>query len=185
VTGLAAITNGVIGEDTFVNTKHTDQVAAEGPRAESRGKSALEQARPVLAKLPLLGPIGWLFAHHPAKRYLFLGDIDWAVMPPLVLDQCKLYMQGEAPFAYLSWAFVNDEVQARLAGGQLRLAPHEWKCGENLWLIDVVAPFGKVDDLIRELREKVFPTRPIKCLAPDPEGKGLRVTEWPAIASSQ
>ena len=161
------------------------QEASDKLNMDEQAKQAIEQAKSVLVKLPLVGPILWLFAHDPMRRYLFAADFEWAVMPSLVLDQAKLYMKGQAPLGFASWAFVSDAVQARLIAGQPRLAPHEWKSGENLWLIDVVAPFGGTEDLIKDLREKVFPTRAIKALVPDTQKKVLQVREWPAFSAAQ
>jgi len=93
--------------------------------------AALEQARESLAKLPILGPALWLYARDPVKKFMFLGDLDWAVLAPIVLDQCRLYTQSGLPYAFVTWAFVNDQVDARLRSSAPRIAPHEWKCGEH------------------------------------------------------
>lgn len=152
---------------------------------DDQAKQAIQQANDVLVKLPLIGPIMWLFVHHPVKRHAFASDLEWMVMPPLVLDQAKLYMKGMAPLGFASWAFVSDEVQQRLAAGHGKLAPHEWKSGKHLWLIDIIAPFGGTDDVIKDLREKVFPTQSIKALMPDLQQKTLKIQEWPAFKPAQ
>ena len=117
----------------------------------------LAEIRPAayqLAKLPILGPALWLYARDAEKKYLFLADIDARLMPPLVLDQCKIWLRERIPWAFITWARVNDEVNQRLASGIGRLAPHEWNGGPHVWLVDVVSPFGKADALIEELKKK-------------------------------
>lgn len=145
--------------------------------------AVLEQARQSLAKLPILGPALWLYARDPAKKFMFLGDIDWAVLPPIVLDQCRLYTKSGLPYAFVTWAFINDRIAARLHSSQPRIAPHEWKCGEHVWIIDAVAPFGQMEETLKELRETIFPGRKVSALLPDPAGTGvMTVREWPPTA---
>lgn len=62
----------------------------------------IASAKQELEKLPLLGPALWLFARDPLRRYTFVGDLDWRLLPPLVLDQCRLYSREGLP-----WAFVT------------------------------------------------------------------------------
>jgi cytolysin-activating lysine-acyltransferase len=139
---------------------------------------AAKHAKALLAKLPLLGPVVWLYMHAPSHKHLFLTDVEWMIIPPMALNQYKLYMKEEAPLAYASWAYVDEETEKRLLAGRIRLAPKDWKSGERLWLIDLVAPFGGGKDVLKDIRDNVFPTRPIKQLVPDADGKGVRPIEW-------
>ncbi|WP_051516428.1 toxin-activating lysine-acyltransferase [Herbaspirillum sp. RV1423] len=124
-------------------------------------QSAIEEAEAALDKLSMLGPVAWLYGRTQDRRFLFMADLDWAVMPPVVLDQCRLFMRGKMPFAFMTWAFVGDEVHARLSQGQGKLAPHEWRSGEHAWLIDVVAPFGGETEILDELAQLKFADRPL------------------------
>jgi hypothetical protein len=74
----------------------------------------LASAKRELEKLPLLGPALWLFARDPMRRFTFVADIDWRLLPPLVLDQCKLYSREGLPWAFVTWARVGDAVDQRL-----------------------------------------------------------------------
>lgn len=154
-------------------------------RTEADALAALEQAKGALAKLPILGPAMWLYARDPMKKYLFMGDIDWALLPPIVLDQCRLYTKDGLPYAFVTWALVNDKIDARLRSAQAKLAPHEWQSGERVWIIDAVAPFGQLEETLKELRETVFPDRAVSALLPDPARAGaLLVRDWPATSAS-
>jgi cytolysin-activating lysine-acyltransferase len=62
------------------------------------------------------------------------------------------------------WAFVNDQVEERLKSGHARLAPADWKSGDKLWLVDIMAPFGGREAMLADLKEKVFPAREVKFL---------------------
>ena len=112
--------------------------------------SRFEAAKKELTKLPLLGPALWLFARDQRLRFTFIADLDWRLLPPLVLDQCRLYSKADMPWAFATWAFVNDAVDRRLGENPTAIGPHEWKCGTKPWLIDVVAPFGDVEQVAGE-----------------------------------
>lgn len=146
---------------------------------EAAALAALEQARESLAKLPILGPALWLYARDPAKKFMFVGDIDWAVLPPIVLDQCRLYTKSGLPYAFITWALVDDQVDARLRSDQPKVAPHEWKGGNHVWIIDAVAPFGQLEETLKELREMMFPGKKVSALLPDPAKAGATtLCEW-------
>ena len=148
---------------------------------EASALAALEQARESLAKLPILGLALWLYARDPVKKYMFIGDTDWAVLPPIVLDQCRLYTKNGLPYAFVTWALVSDQIDARLRANQPKLAPHEWKSGDHIWIIDAVAPFGMLEETLRELRDAAFPGRKVCALMPDPSKAGaVTMREWPA-----
>lgn len=153
--------------------------------AAEMAKLGLEQARDGLAKLPILGPALWLYARDPQRKFTFLADMDWRLLPAVILDQCRLYSKNGIPFAFFTWARVNDAIDARLRSGVPRLAPHEWKTGPHVWLIDLVAPFGQADAMVAELLSTVLPGETVKALLPDPKQEGkLAVREWtPAEAA--
>lgn len=140
----------------------------------------LQEAKASLKKLPILGPALWLFARDERKKFTFIADQDWLVMPPIILDQCKLYMKDEIPWAFCTWAFVSDQVDERLSSSIPKIAPHEWKSGEHLWLIDIVAPFGGADEIIADLQKTSFAGKAFKALAPQPNGSFV-VENHPAV----
>lgn len=138
-------------------------------------QAILDQANAAFKKMPALGPIVWLFGRMPGKQHLFLLDLDWAVLPPLILDQCRLFMNGEMPFGYISWAFVKDDVHARLMSGNVKLQPHEWHGGDNAWLIDLVTPFGNADTMLAELKKSTFSDRTVNYIGLGEDGKSTIV----------
>jgi cytolysin-activating lysine-acyltransferase len=137
----------------------------------SQQQAQLESAKKELAKLPILGPATWLFARDPLRRHTFFADMDWRLMPPLVLDQCKLYTKAEMPWAFVTWALVSDAVDQRLRSSSPVIAPHEWRGGDHLWLIDVVAPFGGGEELARQAVKEVAPGRKASVWLPDASGQ--------------
>lgn len=163
------------------------QATAEAPAqphdsGNASPQSALKEAQSSLNKLPIMGPALWLYARDPMKKFMFVGDIDWAILPPVILDQCRLYTKDGIPFAFFTWALVNDAIDQRLRSGTPRIAPNEWQSGEHLWLVDVVTPFGKTEEMIDELRKAQFPKMKISALLPDPQqGNQVRLREWAPV----
>lgn len=148
-------------------TDSNEQIAARD--------ALLRQAGEIFEKLPMAGPVVWLYTQAPAYRHLFLGDLEWRLLPALSLGQCKLYMKDKAPLAFVSWARVNSEVDERLAAGQVRLAPSDWKSGDTFWIIDLIAPFGGAESVLKDLRENVLSGKEVKYLVPDSSGKGFGI----------
>ncbi|MDX8391213.1 MAG: toxin-activating lysine-acyltransferase [Mariprofundaceae bacterium] len=152
-----------------------------GQDGANSGPEELEIAKNSLAKLPILGPAMWLYARDPMKKFMFIGDIDGTVLPPVILDQCRLYTKEGIPFAFFTWARVSDEVDQRLRGGEPRIAPHEWQGGEHVWLIDMVAPFGSLDEMLAELRRDYLAGQKISALMPDSAKGKPTLQEWEAV----
>lgn len=113
----------------------------------------------------MFGEVVWLFTQSPKHKNFFLFDLEWLVMTPIMLQQFRVFYAPDRPIGVALWAFVNEEVEKRLMLGNARLAPNDWKSGDRLWLVDIVAPYGGQEEMMKDLKEKVFPEREIKALA--------------------
>jgi cytolysin-activating lysine-acyltransferase len=61
------------------------------------------------------------------------------------------------PLAYWTWAFLAPDVEDRLIREpNARLHESEWNEGSNLWIMDFVAPYGYVMDVVRYLQRSFF-----------------------------
>jgi hemolysin-activating ACP:hemolysin acyltransferase len=43
------------------------------------------------------------------------------------------------------------------------------------WVVDVIAPFGGAEQMVNDLKAKIFPGKEIKALAVGPKGREVRV----------
>ena len=49
-----------------------------------------------------------------------------------------------------------------------------WR-GDKLWVVEVIAPFGGAEEMVKDLKEKVFPAKEIHFLSLNKDGKSVRV----------
>jgi cytolysin-activating lysine-acyltransferase len=76
------------------------------------------------------------------------------------------------PAACALWARVSPETAQRLQDGAHKLAPHEWKAeGGELWLIELIAPFGAQEEILRDLATNLFKGQSFKFHMTGPDGK--------------
>ena len=90
----------------------------------------------------VLGEITWLMTQSPRHKAIPLGDLEWLVMPALLLRQFRIFYQGEQPVGVALWALVDDLVAKRIDAGDRRLSAVEWKSGTAMRIVELVAPFG-------------------------------------------
>jgi cytolysin-activating lysine-acyltransferase len=90
----------------------------------------------------VLGEITWLMTQSPRHKAIALGDLEWLVMPAILLRQFRLFYKGEQPVGVALWALSDDLVAKRIDTGDRRLTAVEWKSGTNLRIVELVAPFG-------------------------------------------
>ena len=104
----------------------------------------------------ILGEITWLMTQSPTHKQLFISELEWYCMPALIVRQFRMFYGPQSPAACVLWANVSEETETRLESGAHRLRPDEWNNGDRPWLIDVLAPFGAVDEILKDLSTNVF-----------------------------
>ncbi len=96
-------------------------------------------------------------------------------MPPIILGQFFMLPDGSA---FATWGFFSAHIAQGWVDRTHRIKAEDWRSGNELWMVDLVAPFGNVRQLIRELR-KIFPKKTVahgtRSYGTD---KVQRVTEW-------
>ncbi len=103
-----------------------------------------------------LGQAAWLMTLSKEYRDLPISELEPRVATPLLLRQFKLYFKGKQPVAFLSWAFVSDEIKARFEAGDHTLSIQDWKSGSNLVIVDCVSPFNPKEVMIEEFMKGVM-----------------------------
>ncbi len=108
-----------------------------------------------------------LFMRSPAHRHYTLADLEWCLIPPLVLNQ---FMAGRRGFhrqraLALALAWVAGPTRGfRCARYPIRLHPNEWQSGEAIWIIDAVGEPKAVQQCLEMLRKTAFQGKRFKML---------------------
>ena len=134
---------------------------------EANGNPAAESKKSVPPTVShLLGEMTWLLTQSPLHRGLSIGDLDWLVMPPLIHRQFYLFRDGEKPVGIALWANCGPAAVAKLEAGMIepanRLTLEEWTNGNQIWLVDLVAPFATPENKQREIMIADLITGPLK-----------------------
>ena len=110
----------------------------------------------------VLGEITWLLTQSPIHKQLFIGDLEWFVMPAILLEQFRIFSGPQHPVAFALWARVSEDTEQRLQAGGYKLRPDEWRGGDRPWLIEIVAPFGGQDEILADISNSIFNGEPFK-----------------------
>lgn len=119
----------------------------------------------------VLGEVTWLMVNAPDYRHFFLADLEWMILPPILLRQFKLFRAEKKPVAFAAWAHLSPDAEARIQSGADRLKPGEWKGGDRLWLVHVIAPLGGAEAVVKDLRETVLKEKSFKMHRRGPDGR--------------
>jgi cytolysin-activating lysine-acyltransferase len=101
-----------------------------------------QTAPPSKTVAQVLGEITWLMTQSPRHKAVWIGDLEWLLMPAILLRQFRIFYSGEQPVGVALWALADELVAKRIDAGDKRLAAVEWKSGSIMRIIDVIAPFG-------------------------------------------
>lgn len=147
-----------------------------------------KRATPPRTQAHVLGEIVTLLAQSPAHKHLFVADLDWFIGPPMMVGQFRVIYAEERPVALALWASVSEEVDKELLAGRMRLKPTEWKSGDRLWLMELIAPSFASDaeqakKLLATVAREVFSSKPFKMLRLNPETRLPETVE--VVASRQ
>jgi cytolysin-activating lysine-acyltransferase len=94
----------------------------------------------------------WLMSQSPLHKQFFISDLEWLVMTLVLLQQFRLFYDSTKPIRT-----VSAEVEERLAAGTSRLQPQDWTSGDRSWVVEVIAPLGSAEEIVMDVKTKVFP----------------------------
>ncbi len=100
----------------------------------------------------VLGEITWLMTQSPRHKAIPLGDLEWLLMPAILLRQFRIFYKGEQPVGVAVWALADDLVAKRIDAGDNRLSAVEWKSGSTMRIVELVAPFGGEAEIRESIR---------------------------------
>ena len=162
-------------EETTIETGEINVPEKEANTNEEAARQALDAK----FKAAAFGEIMSVLMRSPKHKGVTLKDLEWLIVPPFMLKQFSLAKakakegnQPPIPVGLALWASVSDEVDQRLSDVEkpIMLQPSEWKSGDNLWLIDVVASQSVGNALINELKKSAFAGKSFKMRVANEDG---------------
>ena len=80
-------------------------------------------------------------------KHYTLQDLKRFIFPPVELGQYKIFDSG-----FLTYAFINEEVEKAFVDSNRRLQPNEWRCGDIFWYMHFVCLGGP--EAIRKVKKE-------------------------------
>ena len=165
---------GAVGEEISGGINITDAPQGKQPLTQAERDLAVR-----LASASVADAVG-LMMRSERHRHYSLADLEWLVLPPLMLNQvmfayarpqvpadkaeaaAKAGVTGELPpmpVAMVTWALVSPEVGSKLdaqkkAGVPFRLAPHEWRSGTERRIVDNLGQSQAANELIKRIQNR-------------------------------
>lgn len=105
-----------------------------------------------------LGTAATLMLHSQRHRDFPMLYLNVIVEQALKHGYIKFYydFRGD-PIAYIIWAYVADDVEARfLETGFWKLHASEWNEGKSLWIVDMVTKPGLARNVLRRFSQDVL-----------------------------
>ena len=126
-------------------------------QSHNQHKIVQQQAETSKNFFSILGEVHWILLHSKIHKFMFCSDVE-ALFFPAILHKCFriFYSRDKQPVGVICWARVNDVVHMRLHNQAFRLKPEEWNSGANIWIMEMVAPFGGEKSMLDELLDGIF-----------------------------
>lgn len=134
------------------------------PEPKSSGGTPAAAPPPTVSHL--LGEMTWLLTQSPLHKVFSIGDLEWLIMPALIHQQFYLFRDGDQPVGLAMWAKCTPTAAAKLDLGMIepenRLTLEEWSSGDQVWLVDLIAPFANAENRQREIMIADLISKPLK-----------------------
>jgi len=168
------VTESTASNEAAPKLNGSKQAAPATKAAKAAKKPATPAAIPTLAHT--LGEIVWLMTRSPLHKHLKIGDLEWLLMPAILLNQFRLFRAGEQVVGLALWAYLTPE-QAKEMGKTGKLKPEDWRFGTDvlqvvkdqqagkkvaltepeliegeveLWLVDFIVPFATPENKLAQ-----------------------------------
>lgn len=106
----------------------------------------------------VVGEVIGLMGESQWHKHYSTTDIERLITPAVYCDRARCYFDNEteALVGFMTWTFLTPEAEKGYINGTRLLQPQDWKTEPidgNLWIIDMVAPFGGVLEMARSTKK--------------------------------
>ena len=131
----------------------------------------------------VLGSVVWLWMHSASHRNFPLHTLPALLLPAIKNRQFILASESGRAVFYLSWANLTIDAEKRyLANSPLLMPEADWNCGDRMWVLDWVAPFGHTAAVNRLVRRQLFANRFGRMLYHRGNERGIEVRTFQGVA---
>ncbi len=165
-----------------------DESGTEVPTKNTSPKGQQDSSGNTRTIGSMIGEIVWVMSQSQVHRSLSLADLEWLLMPPIILGQYKLFRDpNKKPMGAALWGYLSEEAEQKLKTSG-RLAPQDWgnnaqldserglvgNTGGTLWLVELVTPFHTKENKHREqmladLMNSTFKDKSVKMMHMHPQ----------------
>jgi hemolysin-activating ACP:hemolysin acyltransferase len=106
----------------------------------------------------LVGQVALLMGRMPTHSNNSVLGLLTIVLYAIRHKMIKIYYDCDGTVVgYVMWALLAEDVEQRIIDtGQILLHESEWNEGNNLWVIDLLVPYGHIKYVLRDLRDGPF-----------------------------
>ncbi len=97
---------------------------------------------PSAAQLQAYGDFAFLYLRSDHHRNVSLSQARLALQPAIDLMQYHVFRFEGVPRFGLTWAFLNEDTERKIVTGE-QLQPADWRSGDRMWVIEIIAPYGQ------------------------------------------
>ena len=103
-----------------------------------------------------LGRIVWLMGHSSHHNTYRVHDIHRLILPAIANYQFRVWEGEFNPQGFMIWAWLTDEASSEYEKGSSHITGKDFVGGTNLWIVEMVMPFGDAKSLMSEGRKHLI-----------------------------
>ncbi len=111
-----------------------------GERLDCTGQVLPPHELPSGDKLRVYGDLLFLAFRSTRHARMTTATLRAYFEPPVELGQFRIFRFDDVPRGMYTWAFLTPESERKLLLGE-PLSPEEWRSGDRLWIMDIIAPY--------------------------------------------
>jgi cytolysin-activating lysine-acyltransferase len=89
-------------------------------------------------------------------------DLMRLFMTPILLNQYRIFYRDRRPVGFMTWALFGEDAVRAYVDRYRKLQPMDFHSGDQVWVIDFVAPFGGTQGFVREMRKQISERYPVQ-----------------------
>lgn len=121
---------------------------------DQKGQELPLEETPTAEQLRVFGDMAFLAFRSPRHVEMPVATVRRYFEPPVMLGQFRIFRFDEIPRGMYTWAWLSDDAARKLVTGE-PLLPQEWRSGNRLWIVDMIAPYtGLTASIVRWIMKR-------------------------------